>query len=283
MFATGSRLTSLLPHEAEGFTVSGKDEIYNQNTLYNYIDGGAELYLSYGFQEAVSRRYSKADQPDIVVDVFDMGTSEDAFGVFSHGREEVDDTFGQGSQYTQGLLLFWKDRYYVSILAHPVTPESKQAIFGIAKNINAAVPKEGALPQVLTLLPKEGLAEESVRYFHHHAWLNSHYFVADENILHINEKTDAVLARYGEKGKRSILLLVKYESDADAKRACDDFVKYYLPELSKKRALKMEDGGWTTFQLGANVLTVVFNAPEEAEALRLIEAVQKNLSGENGK
>ena len=111
-----SDLTLLLPDNIEGWKVATNDQIYNSKNLYDYIDGGAELYLSYGFRRVISRRYSKIEQPDIIVDLFDMRTSQNAFGVFSHARETVDNTFGQGSQYTEGLLLFWKDYYYISIL-----------------------------------------------------------------------------------------------------------------------------------------------------------------------
>jgi hypothetical protein len=267
----------LLPDTIECWKVVGKDQIYNDKNLYDYINGGAELYLSYGFKKVINRTYSMPGQPDIVVDLFDMGTSQNAFGVFSHTRETVDKTFGQGSQYTEGLLLFWKDHYFVSIMASPHTVESKKAVFSLAREIEAAISKEGPLPEILSLLPHQSLVRESIRYFHHHIWLNSHYFVADQNILHINEKTDALLAKYGEQKKRYILLLVKYQKDKDAGLAYDDFVKYYLPELYKERVVKIEDGTWTACQLTGNFLIIVFNAYTKDEALYLIEAVQKNL------
>jgi len=275
-----SDLTLLLPDAAEGWIFAAKDHTYNRNNLYDYIDGGAELYISYGFKRVISRTYSKPGQPDIVVDLFDMGTSQNAFGVFSHSRETVDNTFGQGSQYAEGLLLFWKDRYYVSILVFPETVESKRAVFNLARKIEMAIAKEGSLPEILTLLPQQSLVRESIRYFRHYVWLNSHYFVADRNILHINEDTDALLAKYGEGKTRSILLLVKYKNDKDAKRAYNNFVGYYLPDLSKRRTVQIEDGTWTSCQLTGNLLIIVFNAPMKDKALHLIEAVQKNVCAE---
>lgn len=275
-----SELALLLPDAIKGWKVSAKDQIFNRDNLYNYIDGGAELYLSYGFKHVISRAYKKPGQPDIVVDLFDMETSRNAFGVFSHSRETVDNTFGQGSQYAEGLLLFWKDRYYISVFAIPETVESKEAVFDFARKIEMAIAKEGPLPEILTLLPQQSLVEESIRYFRHHAWLNSHYFVADQNILHIDENTDALLAKYGEGEKRYLLLLVKYQNDKDAKCAYNDFVKYYLPELSKGRVVQIEDGTWTACQLTRDLLIIVFNASLKDKAIQLIEAVQKNVRSE---
>lgn len=273
-------LAWLLPDAIKGWKVVAKDKIYDRDNLYNYIDGGAELYLSYGFKNVINRTYAKPGQPDVVVDLFDMGTSQNAYGVFSHARETVDGTFGQGSQYAEGLLLFWKDLYYISIFFSPETVESKRAVFDIARKIEMAITKEGLLPEILILLPQQSLVRESIRYFRHYVWLNSHYFVADRNILHINKSTDALLAKYGGGKKRYLLLLVKYKNDKDARHAYNDFVKYYLPELSKERVVQIEDGTWTACQLAGDLLIVVFNAPLEDKALHLIEGVQKNVHSE---
>lgn len=272
---TNSDLAGFLPDNLEGWAVAGKDSIYNRKNLYDYIDGGAELYLSYGFKELISRIYTAPGQPDILLDLFDMGTSQNAYGVFSHSRETEDSTFGQGSQYTPGLLLFWKDHYLVSILAIPETEESKKAVFSLARQIEAAIETEGPPPEILDLLPQESLVKESIRYFHHYIWLNSHYYVADKNILHIDENTDALLAKYGDRQKRYLLLLVKYVSAKDAQMAHNDFVDNYLPELAEEPIVRIEDGTWTGCQLAGNHLTIVFNAPTEEKALLLIKEVQK--------
>ncbi len=277
MGQANSDITALLPDTIDDWKVSTKDQIYDRENLYDYINGGAELYLSYGFKKAISRTYSMRGQPDIVVDIFDMGTSHNTFGVFSHSREIIDDTFGQGSQYTHGLLLFWKDHFFVSILTSLETVESKKAVFNIARKIETAIKKKGPLPEILALLPHQSLVRESIRYFHHYIWLNSHYYVADRNILHINETTDALLAKYGEQGKRSILLLVQYEKSKDAKIAYNDFIKYYLPRLSEESVVQIEDGTWTACQLTGNLFIIVFNVPGKDKALQLIEAVQKKL------
>ncbi len=269
-----SGLVLLLPDNIQGWNIAENDRTYNPETLYDYIDGGAELYISYGFNEVLSRRYTKDEQPDIVVDIFDMGNSYNAFGTFSHSRETLDRTFGQGSEYAQGQLLFWKDRYFVSILTFPETAESKEAIFQLARKIEGAIPGEGPLPQILDLLPQKSLVPESIRYFHHYIWLNSYYYVADQNILHIDEKTDALLAKYGEQKKRSLLLIVKYQNDEDATTALNNFVQYYMPEHSGAFVVQIEDGTWTACQKIANFLLVVFNGPGKEEALQLIEEVQ---------
>jgi len=273
-----SDLALLLPDTLRGWKAAREDARYGRDTLYDYIDGGAELYLSYGFKRVINRTYVKANQPDMVVDIFDMDTSQNAYGVFSHSMETVETTFGQGSQCSEGLVLFWKGQYYISIMAYPETAESKKALFDLAKSIEGAIAEEGPLPALLTLLPHGALVRESIRYFHHHAWLNSHYFVADQNLLHIDDTTDAVLAKYGESKNRSLLLLIQYRDVTAARSAYDNFVKQYLPELSQKKSVQIEDGTWTAGHLKGSLLIVVFNAPKEEQAVHLIDEVEKRLA-----
>ena len=273
-----SDLALLMPDTLAGWKVVQDDARYTRDTLYDYIDGGAELYLSYGFKRVVNRTYVRPRQPDMVVDIFDMGTSQNAYGVFSHSMETVESTFGQGSQSSEGLVLFFKGQYYISIMAHPETPQSKKALFNLAKKIDATIVEEGPLPPLLNLLPQQDLVRESIRSFHHYAWLNSHYFVADQNILAIDDTTDALLAKYEDGKARSLLLLVQYRDDKAAQDAYTRFLKQYLPELSQKKSVQIEDGTWTACHVSGNLLIAVFNAQKEDGAVLLIKGVEKRFT-----
>jgi hypothetical protein len=266
----------LLPVIANGWTAVGTDHRYQDRQLYEYIDGAGELYLSYGFKSLVNRKYARPGQPDITLDLFDMGSSRNAFGVFSQSREKIENDAGQGSEYAEGQMIFWKDRYYVSIMSQSETPEVKKAVFELAKKIADSVPDEGALPAILGHLPQNGLVPESVRYFRHHVWLNSHYFISDKNILHISEKTEAVLAKYGSGPKRTVLLLVEYPDEKEVSSAREDFTKNYLPDIAGRRALRIEDGSWTALGQYNLLLAVVFNAPTEKAAMQLIDNIVKD-------
>ena len=270
------KLARLIPDTLVDWEIGREDQVFNRENLYSYINGGAELYRSYGFQEMINRTYTRSGQPDIIVDIFDMGESRNAYGVFSHSRESIEADFGQGSEYYAGFLHFWRDRYLVSILASPETVESKPALEQLARKIETAIGRNGPLPEILKILPEEGLAEESVRYFRHHVWMNSHYFIAEENILSINDETEALLARYGGPDRRYILLLVKYQNEAAAEAAYSSFTTVYLPELAREPTAQVEDGTWTAGQVAGDLLTVVFNAPSQGTALNLIEAVQEH-------
>ena len=267
-------LSELLPDNVKNWDKTKDEQIYDKDNLYEYINGGAELYISYGFNKVLSCKYVCENQPDIFVDIFNMSNSFNAFGIFAHFREVIDSTYGQGSQYTSGNLLFWKDRYFISILASPETEESKATIDLLAQYIDNKIKDTGSIPPIISLLPKTNLIQESLRYFRHYIWLNSFYFIADKNILNINENTEAVLAKYKHDKQQSILLLVNYESENDADSAINSFINQYLPALKTNSIQQVEDGSWMGFKTQGKIITIIFNSPTEFWAKELLGSIK---------
>lgn len=61
-----------LPSRASGWKWDEKEIKYNFKTLLEYIDGAAELYLAYSFQNLTVRRFEKSNQPPIIVELYEM-------------------------------------------------------------------------------------------------------------------------------------------------------------------------------------------------------------------
>lgn len=260
------------PETVQGWRGTGREETFSPENLFMYIDGGSELYLTYGFRKLTVRTYTRTGQPDIVADSFDMGSSRDAFGVFAHGQESPDNRVGQGSEYSGGLLRFWKGRFFVSILSGAETPESKEAILQMGKEMADSV-GAGALPSILSLLPEDELVWESVRYFHHPAWLNTYCSIDDRDLLRIDDRTEAVLARFGEKGKRVVLLVVVYPDRSRAEKAFEAFQNGATPGADAHGCVSTADGTWTACRLRGKRFIATFKSPSCKAALRLLDAV----------
>ncbi len=256
-------LLRLLPAEMDGWKTDGRDGAYTAKTLYDYIDGGAELYISFGVQRVVSRQYVTPRQADasITADVFDMGASENAFGVFVHGSEHPTGEVGQGSEYDGGLLTFWKGRYYVSILGYPESADVERAVRTLGASVAAAIRDTGPIPALVSSLPSTGLVPNSIRYFRHHVWLNSHTFVADTDILQMGADSEAALARYQAGDRSWILLVVAYPDEARAERGHVSFMKAYLPSAAAGVGTR-PDGKWAGSRRSRRLVTVVLNAPD---------------------
>jgi hypothetical protein len=194
------------------------------------MNGAGEIYLSYDFEELLVREYTNPSGPPIVVEVYRMDTPEDAYGVFTHDTEGEAVDIGEDAVYSGGYLMFRKGNIFVRILAERETPEARAAIMRIAEHITLAITGRGRVPALVTCLPADGLREREIRYFHRPLSLNIHYFIADANILDLDEKTDAVLARYDIESQKPRLLVVAYPSPGDARRAYAQFVRLYLHE-----------------------------------------------------
>ena len=272
-------MKKLLPQEVGSYKSDGKDQFYDRNTTFRYMDGAAELYRSFGFKLLMVRGYLKADHPPIMVELFDMGSSEDAFGVFSFETEGEDMRVGQGSDYGGGLLRFWQGKFFVNVYAEQEASSTTQDVLELGKGIASSIKHEGQKPKLINYLPGEGLAERSIRYFHLHQSLNYHYFVSHENILHLGNQTSAVLATYQpteQKGK-TFLLLIQFPSGKLAKEAFQSFLKAYMPESLTSRVIQTENGRWAAAQFHQEYVMVVFDAPAKEKAEGMIQTTRKNL------
>lgn len=269
----GRSLARLIPAEFMGWTIE-EDQVFDAETIFNYVDGAGEVYRSYNMKSLFARRFAAKGEPALVIDLFDMGTSEDAFGVFTHDLDGEDSAVGQGSTYKGGLLSFWKGRYFASVYAEDETPKTKQAVVGLARKIDGAIREIGEKPALVSMLSPEGLQARDTRFFHNHSVLNYHFFVADENILQLDQTTAAVLASYGDKAVRSRLLVVRYSGVAKAEAGLDSFIKAYMPDAKGAGIVRTEDGNWTAARRKDRLVIIVFQAPTREFAenqLRWIE------------
>jgi hypothetical protein len=263
-------LGARLPKQLKGWTAEPKDRLYDEKTIYSYIDGGAELYKAYNLRQCLSRRYTATNGPSIILDIFDMGTSNDAFGVFTHDTDGNAIEIGQDARYRSGWLSFWKHRYFVSIYMEEETDAAEKAVKALGREVAAHIAQKGFRPRILQKLPSEGLVSGSVRYLHHPIVLNYHFYISDENILNLSTKTEAVLANYQVGTKAARLLLISYTNLKVAKKSLKGFLKHYLPDADKTGFAKIENGKFAAAFLKDKLLTIVLESDSRRLAQRLL-------------
>ncbi|MDR2056749.1 MAG: hypothetical protein LBP83_00390 [Dysgonamonadaceae bacterium] len=252
---------------------------YIGKELYDYINGGAELYLSYGLASMTGCKYiGDNDLPQVTVEIYEMTSSFNAFGVYTQSRDKEEQDYGQGSQSFPDFILFWKDRYFVIVNTMEVTSESEKAIKYLAGLIDKSIPETGKIPPITRCLPEEGLVSAGFLYFHHYIWLNAYFFIADYDIININEKTDAILAKYGDANARSYLLIVEYPDEKEAMEACEHLRKKYAPELSATNFIvELEDETWFTVWIQGNKLGAIFNGSSRKQTEKLFKDTINNM------
>lgn len=263
-----------LPKQVLAWSVETDDRIYNPETIYDYIDGGAEVYKAYNMQRCLSRRYTSVDRPVIILDIFDMGSSRDAYGVFTHDPAGDKIDLGQDGRWRPGWLNFWKDRFFVSIYTEEETDSALKAVKTLGKMVDSLISTRGTRPDILKLLPAEGLKADSVRYLHHPIILNYHYYISDINLLHLSPETEAVMAIYQHRAERALILLVSYPEPDAAAGAYTGFLNNYLPEADKNGPVMMENNKWCAARLKDRLLAIVLEADSRQFADKLLKAVQ---------
>jgi len=111
-----------------GFERASPLVIYNSKTLFDYIDGEAEIYLPLGFQRLFNQSYRVMQTGAlVVVDAYDMGTYEGAHGVYERYTEEGGsgiEELGESAWTDNYIILFRQGRHFLRIWPDP-SPESK--------------------------------------------------------------------------------------------------------------------------------------------------------------
>jgi hypothetical protein len=284
MLAVGAFMTAMSflglpqasPAEAGGWRTSAPPARYDAESIFRYIDGHGEVYRAYGMVACVAQRYSGPEgEGGIVVDVFEMSSAADAFGVFTHSREGEPAEVGQGGSFGYGSLVFWKGRHFVSVYAEQESPRARAAVMALGRAVASAVPETGDTPPLVGRLPEEGLDPRSVVYLRHPQILNAHVQLGPDNVLGLGPDAPAVVGRYRRGGASAELVIAAYPSEGAAEAAARGFAARVL---AAGGPTGHEDGWYTCAPLPgsghARAFVLRATSRETAEAL-LAEAGRK--------
>lgn len=272
-------LAEILPSSAEGWIRQTPDQTYDRETIFRYIDGAGEIYLQYDFRRVLVREYVRAGAPKITAQVFDMGNSSDAYGMFSFEREEPDAGIGQESEYAAGLLRFWNGSLLVCVSSERETPEAREAILAIGRDAAGKIHDPGRRPDLLDVLPSEVSPRTSIRYFHGPFGLATHYPIGDGNPLMLSPRTDVVLStcRFDESPSR--LLIVRYSDVESARTAWTSFRSSFAPRLQDDGFAQMPGGRWVFARQEGRLIVGLFDVPDQARARTCVERTLEKTGG----
>lgn len=116
VLAAANPVCSLVP----GWAQQGAARSYGAENLFEYMDGNAEGYLLYGFQNMHGVTCLK-DGATLVIDVSDFGDADSAYGMFSANRDLrlPSAKLGMGGQIVARRAIFAKGSSYVEVAANP--------------------------------------------------------------------------------------------------------------------------------------------------------------------
>lgn len=212
--------------EMAGWKLAGEVQTFSPENLYDHINGGADIYLKYDFQELRVAEYENDRKASVTIEVYRHRTPVHAFGIYSQERLGNADYLAVGAQgYAEkGVLNFLAGDCYVKMSGVDVGPEERPVLLAFAEKVVENLGGKGALPAALSFFPSEGKR------------MNSEKFIARE-FLGYSFFRSAFTADYDLSGRKFQLFLIEGQ---DAK-ACGDMVRAYLGK-SGKRPEKVEEG-----------------------------------------
>jgi len=154
----------------EGWILVDGPRTYTKRSLFERIDGQAELFFKYGFQKSVFAIYQNGKRPEnqIELDIYDMGNVLQAFGIFSRFRnEDRPGGVGLDSYFHENSALFYKGRYFVTLYAtDPDLSSLKQFSMAVSSKISDHSPP----PKEIGYFPVGGLKRGSIQYSPEGIW-----------------------------------------------------------------------------------------------------------------
>jgi Family of unknown function (DUF6599) len=202
-----------------GWKQIGEIQTFTPNTLYEYINGGADLYLAYDFEELKVAEYQNGQKAAVTVDVYRHRTPTHAFGIYSQERFPGANFIDVGVQgyLEKHALNFLSGNTYVKITGYDTGPEDPTILLSFAKAVAGNLGAKGAFPPMVAVFPAEGKVK------------NSEKFIA-RKFLGYPFLHSAFSADYEVSGRSFKLFFIEGKDQAD----CRDMMEKYLEQLGMK-------------------------------------------------
>ncbi len=217
-------ITVMFP-DVIGWEREGEPAVYLPDNLFEYIDGAADLYLAYDFQEMGTLNYAYGRGGSVSVEIYRLGDARCAYGIYSQERPRDPSYVELGAQgyYDPGVLNFCQGDHYVKILGYELADGEKAALTTIANGISAKISSaqtdstdgetgqssgadragDKTLPAALSCFPATGKVPNTERYI-------ATDFLGQEFLR------SAFVAEYdiGEQGSRAFIIEARDADDA---------------------------------------------------------------------
>ncbi len=218
---------SLLP-EKQGMKMTESPQIYYPETLFEYINGAAEIYLAYDFRQLIVAQFKKVDAPDsLTVEIYDMGNHKNSFGIYSAERYPDNQFLPLGIQgyIEEGTLNFLVGNYYVKLLCFDCKDNTAEILAAFSKDIADRVEDKGRFPVLLDTFPQKGILPNTQKFIL--------YNVMGYRFLH-----DGYIASYETQDLSFDCFLIEGKSSEEAQ----DMLEQYLEAKGASAIQKISNG-----------------------------------------
>lgn len=156
----GLQCASFLPDSLiqGGIARSSEIRTYSGESLYEYIDGGAEVYHDYGFVEVATANYQQG-AIEAIVDIYGFDTGDHAYGLYAYFRpgDAQPASFGAEGFSTSSTIDFVKGKYVVRLIGFDESAETQKLLRSLASLIVGDLPGDDYLPAAFSLFPPDNI------------------------------------------------------------------------------------------------------------------------------
>ncbi len=188
--------------QISGWTQTEELQVFSPDNLYDYIDGAADLYLTYEFLELKVAEYRNESKASVIVEIYRHKTPIDAFGIYSQERLANADFLDIGIQgyYEEKALNFLNGPYYVKISSANTGAMDREIMVQFAKKIAENLGESKGFPGLLTSFPEEGKVKNAEKFigknflgysFFHSAFTANYSFSGEKFQLFLMEGNGA--------------------------------------------------------------------------------------------
>ncbi len=200
-WAKGQNLIRFFPLQTEiaPWEKDGQFRSYKEAHLRDYLDGGADIYLEYGFHSMGVLTY-KNKKGLLQLEIYQMKSPEAALGIFSFRRHfPPDTTLGIPNEVSKYDILFQKGRYFVAITNMDGGTGTAQALRVFAVLILKKIPAEAMQTNPLAALPARGLQPASEMLIAGPLSMRVRWPLGRLHCFHFERGTTGITARYKTK------------------------------------------------------------------------------------
>ena len=202
---------------APGWARSEAQRTFPGTRLFDHIDGGAELYLEFGFRTLVVQRYAKGED-ELVLEIYEMSGPEAALGLYlmKCGRETPVAGVPARNSSEAAQFTILKGRFFIHVNNPSAREDLVPVMTALASLALAPLPDERPA-DLLSLLPAEGLVPGSAILFRGPVGLQSVFTLGEGDILDQRGAVFGVSGTYDDPGDgRHQLIVVAYPDPARA-------------------------------------------------------------------
>ena len=166
--ANTEQLPQLLPASdwKTGWEWESAPMYFYPENLFEYINGSADLYLAYGFQALATIGFLDEQDVSVLLDIYDMGTPLNAFGIYSNYRnpESTFEPLGTEATVSDYHIRFYQGQYVVDLNTSDASEAALDFMRKLAREISSRIDAPKEAPQILSLLPPKNLIDKTQKY-----------------------------------------------------------------------------------------------------------------------